>query len=188
MRLLPVVIGFPELAEVADPQRPPVGLNQIGDQLVHRAHLAPVPGLHGGRDHLAQALSVLIESVRVRTAVTDAVAQLAVGIDVECLGRLAAGYQHNAARAQGMPHAQFVPDIGVVYGQVDDHQVGDQELLKHIDPDVARAGLLIGPKRGQPGGLECRPDQLRIDAVEIQGLTHRAPAWCRKAWPRRHVV
>ena len=171
---LPGVVGLPELTEIAHPQTLPIRFLQIGDELIDRAHLAPVPGLHGGGNHVAHMLAVGHDGLRIGTAIADPVAQLAVGIDIERLARVTAGHQHHTPRAQRMPHTQLVPHIGVVDGDVDHHQIGNQKLLKHVHPDVARAGLLVGPKRRQAGLFQCRPYQLVIDAVEIDQLPVRA--------------
>ncbi len=49
--IFPGIVLFPEFAHVADAQGFPVRLLQVRQQLVHRAHLAAVPGFHRRLDH-----------------------------------------------------------------------------------------------------------------------------------------
>ncbi len=45
------------------------------------------------------------------------------------------------AWAQGVAHAQLVPDVGVVDAEVHHHQVGEQQFLEHVGADIARASM-----------------------------------------------
>ena len=73
-----------------------------------------------------------------------------------------------------MAHAQFVPDIGVVDGEIGNHQIGDQQLLEHVGANIAGACLLVGTKRIEARHLQCRRDVLLEDPVEIDRLAIRA--------------
>ena len=72
-----------------------------------------------------------------------------------------------------MPHAQLVPRIGIVDRQIRHHEIRDQQLLEHIDTDVAAALLLVGPEGLQARVYERRFDEVGIYPVEIDGI----PVW-----------
>jgi hypothetical protein len=125
---------------------------------------------------------------------TQRVVELAVGVDVEWLVRPRSLHEDDAARAQRMPHAQLVPDIGVVERQVGNHQVGDQQFLEHVGPDIAGAGFFVSAEDLEAGRLERRPNVLRVDAIEVDQLTivprlaaeRHTPRWSKRAvsWRR----
>ena len=96
--------------------------------------------------------------------------QFAVGVEVKHRRRVEPwqhpDHQHHAARPQCMAHAQFVPDIGVGRGQVGQHQIGSQQFLEHVDPNVTGALLLIGPEHLEAGVQQGRPQQVGQHPVE----------------------
>ena len=73
-----------------------------------------------------------------------------------------------------MPDAKLVPDVRILNRQVGDHQVGNEQLLKHVCDDVARTDLLVCAERLQPGRLQRRTDVLVVHAIEIDWFTVRA--------------
>ena len=166
----PFAVGRAELVAFAEQQGLPVRLAQVRQEAVHRAHLAAVPGLRGRRRHARQGGAVGLEAGRIRRPIDKAVVQLAVGIDVEGLGRTRPLHQDHAARPQRMAHPQFIPDIGVVQGEIGHHQVGHQQLLEHVGADVAGALLLVGAEHLEARRLERRADVFAIDAVEVDRL------------------
>ncbi len=116
---------------------------------------------------VGELADVVLQRRRVGAAVLDAVAQLAVGVEIEGGGDLSAADDDHAARAQRMAHAELIPDIGVGEGKVGHHQIGDQQFLEHVGADVARAFFLVRAKDFQAGQFECRPDQLGKYTIEI---------------------
>ena len=171
--IFPGVVSLPELAHIADTQGFPVRLLQVGQQLIHRADLAAVPGFHGRLDHLGKALDVAGERRRVRPAVLDAVAQLAIGVEIEGGSDLAAADDDHAARAQRMAHAEFVPDVGIGEGEISHHQIGDEQFLEHVGADVAGAFLFVRAEDFEPRGFQRRLDQFVVDLIEIDHLPIR---------------
>jgi len=69
-----------------------------------------------------------------------------------------------------MAHPELVPDVGVVQGQVDDDQVGEQQFLEHVAADVAGAPLLVGAEHLEAGTLQGRLEILGVDRVEVDVL------------------
>ena len=123
-------------------------------QRVDRTNAAPFPGFHGGAHDTRQHLAVVGEGGRIGPTLPESVAHLAVGIEIKGRGDMATADQHHAATAQGMPHPELVPDVGVVNRQVSQHQIGEQQLLKHVGADVAGSHLLIGAEGIQTGLFE----------------------------------
>ena len=115
---LPGIVPLPELAHVADAQRFPVRLLQVGHQAVDRTHRAAVPRLHRLLHHLREAALVVAQRRWVGGAILQAVAQLAIGVNVEGRRHLAATNEHHATGAQRMADAQLVPDVGIVDGEI----------------------------------------------------------------------
>ena len=110
-----------------------------------------MPRLHRRLHHLGQFALVLFQRRGVRGAVLEAVAQLAVGVEVEGgRARCPAADQHHAARAQRMAHTQLVPDVGIVEGEVGHHEVGDQQFLEHVGANVAGALFFVSAKDMSP--------------------------------------
>ena len=167
----PGIVAMPVLPHGTDAQALPVGLTQIGEQPVHRAHRAFVPGRQGGDGHVGDGLAVVGQMGRVGRAVLQVVGQLAVGVDVEGLGVARPLDEDHPAGPQGVAHPQFVPHVGVVDAQVGHHQIGHQQLLEHVQADVPGPLLLVGPQHLQPRILQGRLDQFIENAVEVDLLT-----------------
>ncbi|TLD44282.1 MAG: hypothetical protein FAZ92_03471 [Accumulibacter sp.] len=166
----PTFVGIGELVALGEQEPAPLRLLELRHQLEDWAHLAARRTRHAGADHRRQCRAILLDGRRVRRAVAQRVAQLAVGVDVEGLVRSWPLHQHHAACAQGMPHAEFVPDVRVVEGEIGDDEVGDQQLLEHVGADVAGTLLLVSAKHLHPRRLERRPDVFGVDAIEIDQL------------------
>ncbi len=66
-----------------------------------------------------------------------------------------------------MSSPKFVPDIGIVDGQISDHKVSHQQFLEHVGQDVSSPLLLIRAEDLQPRGLQCRLDQVTMDSIKI---------------------
>ena len=66
-----------------------------------------------------------------------------------------------------MPHADFVPDIGIVQGQIGDNELGEQQILKHVGVDRAAAAVGVGAVRHQPGRRNCRREEVFVDGIEV---------------------
>ena len=145
---------LPEFAHIAHPQLLPLGFLQLRQQRVDRTDAAPFPGFHGGAHDTGQNFAVVGERGWIGPAIAKAVSHLAVGIEIKGRGDMATADQHHTATAQGMPHSELVPDVGVVNRQVSQHQIGEQQLLKHVGADVAGAHLLIGAEGIQSGPFE----------------------------------
>ena len=163
----PLLVGGTELVAVGEQQLAPGRFAQVRQQQVHRAQLALRRGLQRGARHRRQRGAVVGQPGRVGRTVLEAVAQLAVGVDVEGARRPRPLHQHDTARTQGVAHAEFVPDVGVVQRQVGQHQVGGQQLLEHVAADVAGALFLVGAEDAAAGVLQRRFQQLGEDAVEV---------------------
>ena len=172
---------LPEFAHIAHPQLLPLGFLQLRQQRVDRADAAPFPGFHGGAHDTGQHLAVVGQRGRIGPTIAEAVAHLAVGIEIKGRGDMATADQHHAAAAQSMPHPELVPDVGVVNRQVSQHQIGEQQLLKHVGADISSAHLLIGTEGIQAGLFERGLNQLRVDAVEVD-----AAAISRRLGAERH--
>jgi hypothetical protein len=168
--VLPGIVLLPKFAYVADAQRPPVWLPQVRHQMIDWAHLATVPGVHCGLHHVDKLTLVVLKRRRVGRAVLHAVAQLPVGVEVEGGRDFSSADDHDASCAQGMAHAEFVPDVGIVDAQIRDHEVGDEQFLEHVGADITGAHLLVGPEGFQTCCRQHRPDVLVIHAVEIDHL------------------
>lgn len=69
-----------------------------------------------------------------------------------------------------MTHARLIPHLRTVQGQVGDDQVGKQQLLEHVAADVAGALVFVSPENHHARRLECWPNVLGIDAVEVDRL------------------
>jgi hypothetical protein len=128
--------------------------------------------LHRRSDHVGKLLLVILERCRIGSAILEAIPELTIRIEVE-RGCLAAAYDHDPSRSEGVPHTEFVPDVGIIEGQVRDHQIGDQQLLEHVGFDVAGADLLIGPERFKPSRIEGRRDVLAVHPIEVDGFAVR---------------
>ena len=76
----------------------------------------------------------------------------------------------HSAGPQCVSNTQFVPDVRIVDGKVDHHQIRKQEFLKHVGPDVACPQLLISAKHLEPGALECGLDQVGVHKIKVNAF------------------
>ena len=168
---MPLLVGGAELVLPGEQQLPPRRLAQVIEQLVHRTHLARAGASQGLARHRRKPRAIRFRRGRIGRTILDAVAQLAIGVDVEGLRRPRPLHQHHTTGAQRVAHAKLIPDIGVVEREIGDHQVGDQQLLEHVGADVSGALLLVGAEHLEAGMLERRADQLGVDAIEVDRHT-----------------
>ena len=70
-----------------------------------------------------------------------------------------------------MAHAEFVPDVRVVERQVGHHQIGDEQLLEHVETDVTSALLLVGTEHIETSVDERGLQQIVEEAVEVDRQT-----------------
>src|SRR4051812_22904234 len=109
----------------------------------------------------------------------------------------------NAAGAQCMSNAEFVPDVGVVDGKLRDNQVSKKQLLEHVGPNVPGADFFVSARHGKADAAECGPDQVAVNGIEVDavfrpewhrhksmelrtGLCHQVPPGEHIAWSATH--
>ncbi len=70
-----------------------------------------------------------------------------------------------------MPDAELIENISVVDGNVADHQIGLDNEREHVFADIAGVDDLTSCSPAEPGVLERRGDQLRVDLLEVNRST-----------------
>ncbi len=66
-----------------------------------------------------------------------------------------------------MTHAEFVEYVGVLQGDVDDRDLGEQQALEHGQVDHAAGALLVGAHALEVEAPDRRPDAAFVHGVEI---------------------
>ena len=143
------------------------GSAEVGQLLVDRTGAASAPIPKRGCDHLGECLALGIELGRIEVAIHQRITLHALTGDVKRKAVSQRICEHGSARPQRVPHADFVPHIWIVQRQVGHDELGQQQLLEHVDMDRAAPALGIGPVGLEPGSLNGRRKQLRINRVEI---------------------
>src|SRR5712691_9537681 len=67
-----------------------------------------------------------------------------------------------------MTHAQLIECVGVVCGDVRDHNVGGQQQLIHRNVDIPGMLNLISPLTLVTGSLRCRLDDVFVGLVQVE--------------------
>ena len=93
-----------------------------------------------------------------------------IGMDVERHIVAPAPDADYAPCPERMAHAELVPDVGVIDGEVRDNQIGHKQLLEHVRANIAGAHLLVGAKNFKPRCLKRRLNELAVDPVKIDSL------------------
>jgi hypothetical protein len=75
-----------------------------------------------------------------RHPILQRVTQFTIGVDIEGGGHLAPANQHHTAGAQGVPHPEFVPDIGILDRQIRHHPIPAQLFRGRLQPRPLRLG------------------------------------------------
>src|SRR5205814_6164991 len=117
---LPCLERLPELIDVADFKGLPVRLPEIGELLIDRARPPPSPGAERRFDCLLESPALRFDEVWIEPSALEGIALHALPRDVKRKPVAERIGEDRAARAQRMPHADFVPDIGIAQGQVGD--------------------------------------------------------------------
>ena len=109
------------------------------------------------------------------------VLEIAVGLEVERDLVLRSSFgprlrdlgsdQDGVLGAQRMPDAELVEHVRVVDGDVRDDDVRQEELLEHVDADVAGFAKLLRGVARDPALFERGRDELRLHSVEVDALT-----------------
>ena len=89
--------------------------------------------------------------------------------------------EDRAAGAQRVPHADFVPDVGIVQGQVGDDKLGKEQILEHVEVDRAAAAVGVRTVRHQ-----SRPP--RLPAQRGPGKRRRSRSRSRPALSSRQTA
>jgi hypothetical protein len=71
-----------------------------------------------------------------------------------------------------MEDAEFVKRIWIVGGDVGDHEVGNQQLLKHVCADIPGLKNLAGCSAFGGNVLERRTDEILFDSVEVDAFAY----------------
>ena len=66
-----------------------------------------------------------------------------------------------------MPDADFVPDIGIVQGQIGDDKLGEKQILEHVEVDRAAAPVGVRAVWHQTGRGDCRRKEGLVNGVEV---------------------
>src|SRR5262245_15107811 len=69
-----------------------------------------------------------------------------------------------------MADAEFVKRVGVVNRDVRNHQIGNQQFLKHVGANVALLDDFAGGAAEPTDRFDRRLNQLSLDAVEIDAI------------------
>ena len=75
--------------------------------------------------------------------------------------------EDRTARAQRVPHADFVPDIGIVQCQIGDDKLGEKQILEHVEVDRAAPAVGVRAVRHQPGRHDCRRKEVPVEGVKV---------------------
>ena len=87
--------------------------------------------------------------------------------DVEGEALLVGRDDDGRTRAGGVPNAEFVEDVRVLIGDVDDRDFGQQQALEHRKMDDAASLLLVGADDFEFLQVDRRLDASFVDVVEI---------------------
>src|SRR4029434_4116066 len=71
------------------------------------------------------------------------------------------------ARSERMAHAELVPDVWVIDGQIRDDQISHKQLLEHVGADIPRAHLLVRAENFKPRPFKRRLDEIIVNPVKI---------------------
>src|SRR5260370_21830574 len=148
---LPRLQRLPELVDVADFEGLPVRLAEVGELLIDRARPSPPPSAEGRLDCFLDRIALRFDNLGIEPSVLQRIALHALPCDVkrqpvaECIG------EDRAARAQRVPRADFVPDIGIVQGQAGDDKLGKEQILEHVEVGRPAAAFGAGAVRNQTG-------------------------------------
>src|SRR6187455_1085599 len=66
-----------------------------------------------------------------------------------------------------VPDAKLIENVGVVYGDIADHQIGLDNEGEHVLADIARVDDLAGCSSAEPGVLERGSNQALVDLLEV---------------------
>lgn len=87
--------------------------------------------------------------------------------DVEGEHRALAEHDHGRARTHRVSDAKLVEHVRIGAGDIGHGIVAEHQPLEHRLVDGAADFLLVRANRLEPGAGDCRPDDLRINRVEI---------------------
>jgi hypothetical protein len=164
---LPVGQLLPVFVDVAEPQRPPIRLLQIRQQVIDRAYPAASPGAERCLCHLGEPLAIVLQTCRIWLAVLERIAERAFGPDIERQVVPAAENQDDAPGAERMAHAELVPGVRIIDREFGDDQISQQQLLEHVRVNVSRPLLQVGAERLETGVQHCRLDEFGKDGIEV---------------------
>ena len=69
--------------------------------------------------------------------------------------------------SERVAHTQLIPNVRVIDGEISDHQVGKQQLLKHVRTNVPRSHFLVRAEDFKSGGFKRRFDKDPVHFVKI---------------------
>jgi len=79
--------------------------------------------------------------------------------------------QHGAPFPQRVPDAKFIEDVGVVHGDIADHQIGFDYEGEHVLADIASVDDLASCSPAEPSVLERGSNQALVNLFEVDGST-----------------
>src|SRR6478672_9027589 len=102
--------------------------------------------------------------------------------------------QHGAPFPQRVPDAKFIEDVGVVHGDIADHQIGFDYEGEHVFADIARVDDLASCSPAEPSVLQRGSNQALVDLLEVnlstggiclltEGTDNKSPLHLRSSCP-----
>src|SRR5882724_12344601 len=109
--------------------------------MIYRTDLAVIPRINRLGCKLGEFFLVVLQSCRIRDGnacriVLYMISERPVGKDIERHIIAPASDADYTARSERMAHAELVPDVWVIDGQIRDDQIGHKQLLEHVRANI----------------------------------------------------